>query len=135
MSFLTRPSSRLLGPREGGQSLGYQCAGDRTITICKSGQQSSGGSGKRKARARRPGLFEVQKINPPPQSLGIHNLPVDTHNGDQITVEDEDFVVTSLVLKYKLVGGRYQRDHNRLEVQQTNRYLMNLYYDGLLERS
>ena len=47
----------------------------------------------------------------------------------------QDFVVTSLVLKYKLVGGRYQRDHNRLEVQQTNRYLMNLYYDGLLERS
>lgn len=35
------------------------------------------------------GLFEVQKINPPPKSLGIHNLPVDTHNGDQITVEDE----------------------------------------------
>ena len=47
----------------------------------------------------------------------------------------QDFVVTSLVLKYKLVAGRYQRDHNRLEVQQTNRYLMNLYYDGLLERS
>lgn len=35
------------------------------------------------------GLFEVQKINPPPQSLGIHSLPVDTHNGDQITVENE----------------------------------------------
>ena len=47
----------------------------------------------------------------------------------------QDFVVTSLVLKYKLVAGRYQRDHNRLEVQQTNRYLMNLYYDGLLDRS
>ena len=47
----------------------------------------------------------------------------------------QDFVVTSLVLKYKLVAGRYQRDHNRLEVQQTSRYLMNLYYDGLLERS
>ena len=35
------------------------------------------------------GVFEVEKINPPPQSLGIHHLPVDTHNGDQITVEDE----------------------------------------------
>ncbi len=126
MSLLTRPSSRLLCPREGGPLLGYHFTRDKTTTICKSGQQSSGGSGKRKARARRPGstscnpssgtasqmlsplsademstnmaclihtlnagLFEVQKINPPPQSLGIHNLPVDTHNGDQITVEDE----------------------------------------------
>ena len=96
-------------------------------------------------------------------------MPVDTHNGDQITVEDEvipttgctktllnqrlleyllfccqtltwipslqDFVVTGLVLKYKLVGGRYQRDHNRLEVQQTSRYFVNLYYDSLLEKS
>ena len=35
------------------------------------------------------GVFEVEKINPPPKSLGIHHLPVDTHNGDQITVEDE----------------------------------------------
>ena len=40
------------------------------------------------------GLFEVQKINPPPQSLGIHNLPVDTHNGDQITVENEVMIPT-----------------------------------------
>ncbi len=47
----------------------------------------------------------------------------------------QDFVVTSLVLQYKLVGGRYQRDHNRLEVQQTSRYFVNLYYDSLLEKS
>lgn len=47
----------------------------------------------------------------------------------------QDFVVTSLVLQYKLVGGRYQRDHNRLEVQQTSRYIVNLYYDSLLEKS
>ena len=47
----------------------------------------------------------------------------------------QDFVVTSLVLQYKLVAGRYQREHNKLEVQQTNRYLMNLYYDSLLDKS
>jgi hypothetical protein len=35
------------------------------------------------------GFFEVKNINPPPKSLGIHRLPVDTHNGDQITVEDQ----------------------------------------------
>lgn len=110
----------------------------------------------------------MHRVSPPPRSLGIHDLPADTHNGDQITVEDQacpkakrdtvrcsedphcspdkvpdlptvapvqDFVVTSLVLKYKLVGGRYQRDHNRLEVQQTSRYFVNLYYDSLLEKS
>lgn len=91
------------------------------------------------------GLFEVQVVTPPKESLGIHALPPDTHNGDQINIDGkvspatpsqklsprfllhlplticarcaQDFVVSSLVLQYKLVGGRYQRDHNRLDVQ------------------
>lgn len=33
------------------------------------------------------GQFEVKVITPPPRSLGVHVLPPDTHNGDQIEVD------------------------------------------------
>ena len=35
------------------------------------------------------GLFEVKDVSPPPRTLGIHSLPPDTHNGDQIEVEGQ----------------------------------------------
>ncbi len=35
------------------------------------------------------GFFEVKKISPPAESLGIHELPSNTHNGDQISVRGE----------------------------------------------
>ena len=35
------------------------------------------------------GLFEVKDVSPPPRVLGIHSLPPDTHNGDQIEVEGQ----------------------------------------------
>lgn len=79
------------------------------------------------------GSFEVKIVTPPPHSLGVHALPADTHNGDQIEVDGSDYVVSSLVLQWKLVGGRYQRDHNRLEVQHTGRYFLNLHLQSLYE--
>ena len=33
------------------------------------------------------GTFEVRIVTPPPTSLGIHQFPPDTHNGDQIEVD------------------------------------------------
>lgn len=80
-----------------------------------------------------PGTFEVSIITPPPHSLGIHALPQNTHNGDQIEVNGSDYVVSSVVLQYKLVGGRYRREHNRLEVQQTGRYFLNMHLQSLLD--
>ncbi len=64
----------------------------------------------------------VSVAPPKHNSLGVHELPPNTHNGDLIHVQGEDYVVSSVVLRYKLVGGRYQRDHNRLEVQQMGRF-------------
>ena len=127
MTFTVGQARHFFCPRKGPAPHQCRLASCRAIVRCKSGQSNSGGTGRRKGRARRPGarhtilrlsclsqdvrssqdrsktteipsidvatadagLFEVQKINPPPQSLGIHSLPVDTHNGDQITVEDE----------------------------------------------
>lgn len=44
----------------------------------------------------------------------------------------QDFVVRTLVLKYKLVGGRYQRDHSRLDCTSTSRFIVDTYFDQLL---
>jgi hypothetical protein len=43
------------------------------------------------------------------------------------------FVVSSVVLKYRLERGKYVRDHNRLEVQPTGRYFLNRMLDNIYE--
>jgi hypothetical protein len=86
-------------------------------------------------RAREPGFFEVKVVTPPPRSLGIHALPPLTHNGDAVEIDNASYVVTSLVLQYKLVAGRYVRDHSRLEVAPTSRFFLNLMLDGLVKKS
>ncbi|KAK9795514.1 hypothetical protein WJX73_003068 [Symbiochloris irregularis] len=93
-------------------------AARRLSLVCKSSSVS-------RRRARRPGTFEVNIVTPPPLSLGIHALPPDTHNGDQIEVEGSNYVVSCVVLQYKLVGGRYQRDNNRLEIQALSNKICN----------
>lgn len=69
-----------------------------------SSNSSSGGrrSGKAERKARQPGLYEVKVVTPPPRSLGVHALPPNTHNGDLIELEEGTFVVTCLVLQFKV---------------------------------
>lgn len=88
----------------------------------------------RRYKAKRPGLFEVQVVTPPKESLGVHSFHPDTHNGDHIHVQGKDWVVSSLVLKYKLVRGKYEREHNRLNVQEMSRYFLNMHLDTLLDK-
>lgn len=45
----------------------------------------------------------------------------------------DDYVVQSVVMQYKLVRGKYRRDHTRLEVFRTGRYLANSFLEGLLQ--
>lgn len=100
------------------------------------GGSKSGGVGKRGergGRAKQPGLFEVQVVTPPPRSLGIYALPPLTHNGEEINVDGLDFVVTALVVQFKLERGKYVRNHNRLDVQPTGRWLLNQQLDSLLK--
>lgn len=40
-------------------------------------------------------------------------------------VAGQDYIVDSLVIQYKLVKGRYERSHHRLDVLSTSRYLLN----------
>ncbi len=46
-------------------------------------------------------LNSVQ-VTPPPRSLGIFALPPLTHNGEEIEVDGQGFVVTSVVVQMKL---------------------------------
>jgi hypothetical protein len=62
---------------------------------------------------RAPGLFEISVATPPPRSLGIYALPPLTHNGEEIEVEGAGYVVTSVVVQFKLRQGKYVREHNK----------------------
>jgi hypothetical protein len=48
-------------------------------------------------------------------------------------IEGQEYVVTSLILQYKLHRGRYVRDHSKLEVLRTGRYLYNEYLKSMMK--
>ena len=54
--------------------------------------------------------------------------------GDMICVEDTDYVVQSLVVQFKLVRGRYQREHHRLDCMSASRYLLNRNLENCLSK-
>lgn len=105
----------------------------RQVTWLQGGGSTAGGSSGSgdepskapRSKMRRPHLFEVEDITPPKQSLGLHLLPANTHNGDAIDVHGDSYVVQTVVLQYKLVRGRYKPNHRRLEVHRTGRFLLN----------
>ena len=81
----------------------------------------------RSAHSAQPGVFEVQDVSPPPQSLGMHTLPPNTHNGDEIEVEGDSYVVQKVVFRFRLTRGKYKPAERRLEVRRTGRFLYNKY--------
>ncbi len=46
----------------------------------------------------------------------------------------QDYVVDSVTLHYKLVGGKYQREHNQLAVHSTSRFFLNKYLDHMYKK-
>lgn len=58
-----------------------------------------------------------QVVTPPARSLGIFLLPPNTHNGEEIEILGDAYVVTCTCIMFKLAGGKYVRDHSRLDVQ------------------
>jgi hypothetical protein len=62
--------------------------------------------------------------------------PQNTHNGDVIELEDgSSYVVESLVLRFRLVNGRYQQEHRRLDVNKTGRFLYNTFLESVYAQS
>jgi hypothetical protein len=98
---------------------------DRGSGSSGSGSNGAGGSGPKRQRGRKPkapGMFEVRVVTPPPRSLGVYELPPLTHTGEELVIDGEGYVVQRLVLQYKLKAGKYERDHNALEVTPTGRW-------------
>jgi hypothetical protein len=50
-------------------------------------------------------------------------------------IEGKEYVVTALVLNFKLRRGRYERDHSKLEVQRTGRFLYNQYLTAMMDQA
>lgn len=71
-------------------------------------------------------------MTPPPRSLGIYALPPITHNGEEIEIDGQSYIVCTTIMQYKLNKGKYVREHSRLEVQPTGRYFLNMMLDSLL---
>mmetsp|Transcript_13794 Transcript_13794/g.24151 ORF Transcript_13794/g.24151 Transcript_13794/m.24151 type:complete len:161 (-) Transcript_13794:243-725(-) len=117
----------------------------RSFLMCKAnssgssaGAGSSGGSSNSSKRvsarrARLPGLFEVKVCTPPPKSLGIYALPPLTHNGEEIDIEGQGYVVTATYVQMKLQKGQYVRDHSRLDVTPTGRWVLQQHLNSLLK--
>lgn len=129
-SILPSSSHRRSGPRP------LAAQGDST------GDSSNGSSGggsrhnpkrHRNRKAKQPGIFEVRVTTPPPRSLGVYELPPLTHNGEEVVIDGEGYVVQRLVLHYKLKGGKYHRDHNALEVTPTGRYFTEMMLNNLMQ--
>ena len=79
--------------------------------------------------------FEVVEITPPPRCLGVRCFPTNIHCGESVTIEGQAYTVSAVTHRYQLRKGRYEPSEKRLDVLSTGRYLLNLYLDGLLDKS
>ncbi|KAG1680431.1 hypothetical protein FOA52_015524 [Chlamydomonas sp. UWO 241] len=119
-----------------GSTGGAGSSGSGSSGAGQGGPERNRDAGKRlykRGKARQPGRFEIQVVAPPPRSLGIFALPPLTHNGEMIEVDGDGYVVTATVFQFKLQKGKYVRDHNRLDVLPTGRWLLNQQLESLLK--
>uniref|UniRef100_A0A0E0DFB8 Uncharacterized protein n=1 Tax=Oryza meridionalis TaxID=40149 RepID=A0A0E0DFB8_9ORYZ len=79
--------------------------------------------------------FKVVEITPPPRCLGVRCFPTNIHCGESVTIEGQAYTVSAVTHRYQLRKGRYEPSEKRLDVLSTGRYLLNLYLDGLLNKS
>uniref|UniRef100_A0A0D9W6C1 Uncharacterized protein n=1 Tax=Leersia perrieri TaxID=77586 RepID=A0A0D9W6C1_9ORYZ len=79
--------------------------------------------------------FKVVEITPPPRCLGVRCFPTNIHCGESVTIEGQAYTVSAVTHRYQLRKGRYEPSEKRLDVLSTGRYLVNLYLDGLLDKS
>mmetsp|Transcript_55889 Transcript_55889/g.177120 ORF Transcript_55889/g.177120 Transcript_55889/m.177120 type:complete len:98 (+) Transcript_55889:469-762(+) len=86
-------------------------------------------------RAFRPEDYEVVVLSPPQRNLGIHTLEKNTQCGEIVAVKEQEYVVSQVTYQYKLIRGRYKKEHKRLDVKETSRYLLDMQLTDLLENT
>lgn len=52
-----------------------------------------------------------------------------------LQIEGKEYIVTSLTLQYRLQKGKYVRDHSKLKVLATGRYLYNEYLSSMMDQA
>ncbi|CAL5191627.1 unnamed protein product [Lathyrus oleraceus] len=89
------------------------------------------------SRKRDSGIhpYKVVEITPPPKSLGLRCLPPNLQCGESVTIEGQAYTISAVTLRYQLRKGKYEQTEKRLDVLSTGRYLVNLYFENLLEQS
>eukprot|EP00218_Dolichomastix_sp_CCMP3274_P007862 CAMPEP_0170142826 /NCGR_PEP_ID=MMETSP0033_2-20121228/8665_1 /TAXON_ID=195969 /ORGANISM="Dolichomastix tenuilepis, Strain CCMP3274" /LENGTH=130 /DNA_ID=CAMNT_0010379203 /DNA_START=196 /DNA_END=585 /DNA_ORIENTATION=- len=81
-----------------------------------------GGESGKKAREKKLADYEVMVISPPTKSLGLHPfLKTPPACGELVEVRGKDYVVSRVVVRYRLTHGKYRRDTSRLDVEETSR--------------
>ena len=50
-------------------------------------------------------------------------------------IEGKEYVVTSLILQYRLERGKYVKDHSKVKVLATGRYFYNEYLSAMMEKA
>lgn len=55
--------------------------------------------------------------------------------GESVTIEGQTYTISAVTLRYQLRKGKYEQTEKRLDVLSTGRYLVNLYFENLLEQS
>ncbi|KAK1369727.1 Na(+)-translocating NADH-quinone reductasesubunit F [Heracleum sosnowskyi] len=79
--------------------------------------------------------YKVMEITPPPRNLGVRCLPPNLQCGESVTIEGKTYTISAVTHRYQLRKGKYQPSEKRLDVLSTGRYILNLYFDNLLQQS
>ncbi|AED94554.1 hypothetical protein ISN44_As05g034470 [Arabidopsis suecica] len=90
---------------------------------------------KEKGRDQSHYPYKVIEITPPPKSLGIRCLPHNLQCGENVMIEGQTYTISAVTHRYQLRKGKYEPSERRLDVLSAARYVLNLYFDNLLQNS
>ncbi|KAJ4902504.1 Uncharacterized protein Rs2_16455 [Raphanus sativus] len=79
--------------------------------------------------------YKVIEITPPPKSLGVRCLPHNLQCGENVMIEGQTYTISAVTHRYQLRKGKYEPSERRLDVLSAARYVLNLYFDNLLQNS
>lgn len=68
-------------------------------------------------------------------SFFLCSLKQNLQCGESVTIEGQTYTISAVTLRYQLRKGKYEQSEKRLDVLSTGRYLVNLYFENLLEQS
>ncbi|KAL1198652.1 hypothetical protein V5N11_027555 [Cardamine amara subsp. amara] len=90
---------------------------------------------KEKGRDQSNYPYKVIEITPPPKSLGVRCLPHNLQCGENVMIEGQTYTISAVTHRYQLRKGKYEPSERRLDVLSAARYVLNLYFDNLLQNS